>query len=163
PISSASRKARPETRRTSSRPGGSSSSVWPKWRRPSSYSKTSSGPTPVCSTSSSICSTGRGAIHSSCWHSPDPSSPTSDRPGVPETLHALVAARLDSLTPEERRLVECGAVLGKTFTKQGLAAVSGVAEEELDPLLAGLLGKEIISVQADPRSPERGQYSFLQD
>src|SRR6059036_1773034 len=67
---------------------------------------------------------------------------------VPETLHALVAARLDSLTPEERRLVECGAVLGKTFTKQGLAAVSGVAEEELDPLLAGLLGKEIISVQA---------------
>jgi class 3 adenylate cyclase/tetratricopeptide (TPR) repeat protein len=82
---------------------------------------------------------------------------------VPETLHALVAARLDSLAPEERRLVECGAVLGKTFTKQGLAAVSGVAEGELDPLLAGLLGKEIISVQADPRSPERGQYSFLQD
>ena len=82
---------------------------------------------------------------------------------VPETLHALVAARLDSLPPEERRLVECGAVLGKTFTKQGLAAVSGVAEAELEPLLGGLLGKEIISVQADPRSPERGQYSFLQD
>jgi predicted ATPase len=82
---------------------------------------------------------------------------------VPETLHALVAARLDSLSPEERRLVECGAVLGKTFTKQGLAAVSGVPEAELDQLLGGLLSKEIISVQADPRSPERGQYSFLQD
>jgi class 3 adenylate cyclase/tetratricopeptide (TPR) repeat protein len=82
---------------------------------------------------------------------------------VPETLHALVAARLDALSPDERRLVECGAVLGKTFTKQGLAAVSGVAERELDPLLASLLGKEILSVQADPRSPEHGQYSFLQD
>ena len=82
---------------------------------------------------------------------------------VPETLHALVAARLDALSAEERRLVECGAVLGKTFTKQGLAAVSGTAEAELDVLLAGLLGKEILSVQADPRSPERGQYSFLQD
>jgi class 3 adenylate cyclase/tetratricopeptide (TPR) repeat protein len=82
---------------------------------------------------------------------------------VPETLHALVAARLDSLPPEERRLVECGAVLGKTFTKHGLTAVSGVVEAELEPLLGGLLGKEIISVQADPRSPERGQYSFLQD
>jgi class 3 adenylate cyclase/tetratricopeptide (TPR) repeat protein len=82
---------------------------------------------------------------------------------VPETLHALVAARLDSLTPEERHLVECAAVLGKTFTKPGLAAVSGVADVELEPLLGGLLGKEIISVQADPRSPERGQYSFLQD
>ncbi len=82
---------------------------------------------------------------------------------VPETLHALVAARLDSLPPEERRLVECGAVLGKTFTKQGLTAVSGMVEAELESLLGGLLGKEIISVQADPRSPERGQYGFLQD
>jgi class 3 adenylate cyclase/tetratricopeptide (TPR) repeat protein len=82
---------------------------------------------------------------------------------VPETLHALVAARLDSLAPEERRLVECGAVLGKTFTKQGLTAVSGVADVELEPLLGGLLGKEILSVQADRRSPELGQYSFLQD
>ena len=82
---------------------------------------------------------------------------------VPETLHALVASRLDSLQPEERRLVECGAVLGKTFTKPGLAAVRGVSEAELESLHTGLLGKEIISVQADPRSPERGQYSFLQD
>ncbi|MFL5961730.1 MAG: ATP-binding protein [Gaiellaceae bacterium] len=82
---------------------------------------------------------------------------------VPETLHALVAARLDSLTPQERRVVECGAVLGKTFTKQGLASVSGEAEADLEPLLTGLLGKEIVTVQADPRSPERGQYSFLQD
>jgi class 3 adenylate cyclase/predicted ATPase len=82
---------------------------------------------------------------------------------VPETLHALVAARIDSLTSEERRLVECGAVLGKTFTKPGLAAVSGSSEDGLEPLLAALLAKEILSVQADPRSPERGQYAFLQD
>jgi class 3 adenylate cyclase/tetratricopeptide (TPR) repeat protein len=82
---------------------------------------------------------------------------------VPETLHALVAARLDALDADERRLVECGAVLGKTFTRRGVAAVSGLPEDGLDPLLAGLLGKEILSVQADPRSPERGQYSFLQD
>jgi class 3 adenylate cyclase/tetratricopeptide (TPR) repeat protein len=82
---------------------------------------------------------------------------------VPETLHALVAARLDALPPEERRLVGCGAVLGKNFTKQGLAAVSGMAEAELEALLADLLAKDLVSVQADPRSPERGQYSFLQD
>ena len=82
---------------------------------------------------------------------------------VPETLHALVAARLDSLTPDERRLVGVGAVLGKTFTKQGLHQLTDFAEAELEPLLAGLLRKEILSVQADPRSPERGQYAFLQD
>jgi class 3 adenylate cyclase/tetratricopeptide (TPR) repeat protein len=82
---------------------------------------------------------------------------------VPETLHALIAARLDSLTQDERRLVQDGAVLGKTFTKQGLTAVTGLTGEELEPLLSGLLRKEILSIQADPRSPERGQYSFLQD
>jgi class 3 adenylate cyclase/tetratricopeptide (TPR) repeat protein len=82
---------------------------------------------------------------------------------VPETLHALIAARLDGLAPEERRLVQDGAVLGKTFTKQGLSAVTEISEEELKPPLAALVRKEVLSIQADPRSPERGQYSFLQD
>jgi class 3 adenylate cyclase/tetratricopeptide (TPR) repeat protein len=82
---------------------------------------------------------------------------------VPETLHALVAARLDGLTAEERRLVQDAAVLGKTFTKQGLGALAGLAETELEPLLASLLRKEVLSIQADPRSPDRGQYAFLQD
>src|SRR5690242_13701860 len=43
---------------------------------------------------------------------------------VPETLHALIAARLDGLTPEERLVVQNGAVLGKTFTKHALAALA---------------------------------------
>ena len=38
---------------------------------------------------------------------------------VPETLQALVAARLDGLEPEERRLLQDAAVLGKSFTKTG--------------------------------------------
>jgi tetratricopeptide (TPR) repeat protein len=82
---------------------------------------------------------------------------------VPETLHALIAARLDGLTPEERRAVQDAAVLGKTFFKGGLAAIASIAEEELEPVLTALVRKEILSVQADPRSPERGQYGFLQD
>ncbi len=44
-----------------------------------------------------------------------------------------------------------------------MTALTGLADAELEPLLAGLLRKEILSIQADPRSPERGQYSFLQD
>jgi class 3 adenylate cyclase/tetratricopeptide (TPR) repeat protein len=82
---------------------------------------------------------------------------------VPETLHALVAARLDGLAAEERRVLQDAAVLGKSFTKAGLSALSGLSEPELEPLLATLVRKEVLSVQADPRSPERGQYAFLQD
>jgi class 3 adenylate cyclase/tetratricopeptide (TPR) repeat protein len=82
---------------------------------------------------------------------------------VPETLHALVAARLDGLQPEERRVLQDAAVLGKSFTKAGLSALSGLSELELEPILGSVVRKEVLSVQADPRSPERGQYAFLQD
>jgi class 3 adenylate cyclase/tetratricopeptide (TPR) repeat protein len=82
---------------------------------------------------------------------------------VPETLHALIAARLDGLSPAERRLLQDGAVLGKTFTRAALAALTELAEAELDPLLHSLVRKEVISLQSDPRSPEHGQYGFLQD
>ena len=82
---------------------------------------------------------------------------------VPETLHALIAARLDGLTPEERRVIQDGAVLGKTFFKEGIAALSMMPEGALEPVLSSLLRKEVLSLQADPRSPERGQYGFLQD
>ena len=82
---------------------------------------------------------------------------------VPETLHALIAARLDGLPAAERRVLQDAAVLGKTFTKQALAALAGLEENEVDPLLASLVRKEVLGLQADPRSPEHGQYGFLQD
>jgi class 3 adenylate cyclase/tetratricopeptide (TPR) repeat protein len=82
---------------------------------------------------------------------------------VPETLHALIAARLDGLTPEERLVVQNGAVLGKTFTKVALAALADADPSTYDAVLAALVRKEVLSIQADPRSPEHGQYGFLQD
>jgi tetratricopeptide (TPR) repeat protein len=81
---------------------------------------------------------------------------------VPETLHGLIAARLDALEPGERRAIEDAAVLGKTFTKAGLAVLTGMTEDELEPILAALVRKDLLTVQADPRSPERGNYGFLQ-
>ena len=74
----------------------------------------------------------------------------SSRSRSPRRCTALIAARLDGLPPEERRLLQDGAVLGKTFTREALAAVGGVAEAELDPLLSSLVRKEVLGVQADP-------------
>jgi class 3 adenylate cyclase/tetratricopeptide (TPR) repeat protein len=82
---------------------------------------------------------------------------------VPETLHALIAARLDGLSPDGRRLLQNASVLGKTFTASAVAAVSGMDQETVDELLRSLVRKDFLSVQSDPRSPERGQYGFLQD
>ena len=81
---------------------------------------------------------------------------------VPETLHALIAARLDDLGPTERRVIEDASVLGKSFTKEGLAALTGMDAQELEPILSTLVRKDLLTLQADPRSPERGNYNFLQ-
>ena len=81
---------------------------------------------------------------------------------VPETLHALIAARLDALDPSDRSLVSVAAVLGQSFTLGGLSAVSGAPADELEPRLRDLVRRELFVHIADPRSPERGQYAFVQ-
>jgi len=81
---------------------------------------------------------------------------------VPETLNALISSRLDALDPADRSIVHDAAVLGQSFTIGGLAAVSGSAADELTPRLAGLVRRELLTRQADARSPEQGQYAFVQ-
>jgi class 3 adenylate cyclase/tetratricopeptide (TPR) repeat protein len=81
---------------------------------------------------------------------------------VPETLTALIASRLDGLEPDDRALALDAAVLGQSFTIAGLAAVAGRSEEELAPRMRVLVRRELLSLIVDPRSPERGQYQFVQ-
>jgi tetratricopeptide (TPR) repeat protein len=81
---------------------------------------------------------------------------------VPETLQALVAARLDALPLEERRLLQDAAVLGMSFSAGGLAAVSGMPERDVQRVLEGLVAKQLLALDTDPLSPERGHYFFLQ-
>ena len=81
---------------------------------------------------------------------------------VPETLTALIASRLDGLDLADRLLVSDAAVLGQSFTLAGLAAVSGVVVTELEMRLRGLVRRELFTQERDSRSPERGQYAFVQ-
>jgi class 3 adenylate cyclase len=81
---------------------------------------------------------------------------------VPETLTALIAARLDELDAADRGLVADAAVLGQSFTLAGVAAVSGLDPVALEPRLRALVRRELLVQLVDPRSPERGQYAFVQ-
>jgi class 3 adenylate cyclase/tetratricopeptide (TPR) repeat protein len=81
---------------------------------------------------------------------------------VPETLHALVAARIDANEPEDRALLADGAVLGQSFTPAALAGTTGRSEEALQPSLDRLVRRELLIRDDDPRSPERGQCRFVQ-
>jgi class 3 adenylate cyclase len=81
--------------------------------------------------------------------------------GAPASLQALVAARLDALSVEERRVVADASVLGESFTREGLVALGG-DPGDLETSLASLQRKEIVAVQQDRFSAERGQYRFVQ-
>ena len=81
---------------------------------------------------------------------------------IPDTLRSLIASRLDALEPADRALVQVAAVLGQTFTLDGLVATTGEDRESLAGRLATLVRRELLSLEADPRSPERGQYTFVQ-
>ena len=80
---------------------------------------------------------------------------------IPDTLRSLIASRLDSLDPADRALLQDAAVLGQTFTLAALAALSG--GDHLDERLRGLVRRQLLELEADARSPERGQYRFVQE
>ncbi len=82
--------------------------------------------------------------------------------GVPETLQALVASRLDANQPEDRALLQDASVLGQSFTVEALAAVAGVDPANLAEQLERLVLRQLLIVEVDPRSPERGQFQFVQ-
>ncbi|MBT8217065.1 MAG: AAA family ATPase, partial [Acidimicrobiia bacterium] len=81
---------------------------------------------------------------------------------VPESLQAVIGARLDRLSAEDRALAQDGAVLGQTFTIEGLSVLRDEEPSDLEGLLRGLVQRELLEVEADPKSPERGQYKFVQ-
>jgi class 3 adenylate cyclase/tetratricopeptide (TPR) repeat protein len=81
---------------------------------------------------------------------------------IPETLHALIASRLDSLPARQRTLLQDAGVVGSTFSIESLRVVNGATAEELEVELRDLVRKEYVFADNDPRSPERGQYGFVQ-
>jgi class 3 adenylate cyclase/tetratricopeptide (TPR) repeat protein len=81
---------------------------------------------------------------------------------VPTTLTSLIAARIDALPGDERTLIKDLAVLGGSFPRTSVAALSDLDGEVLDRLLADLVRKEFLSVRSDKLSPDRGQYVFAQ-
>ncbi len=81
--------------------------------------------------------------------------------GIPSAIKALIAARLDTLPPQERRAIQLAAVIGKVFWEGGLRAL-GAAGGVIDHLEA-LEQKELL--RSHHRSQMRGdpEYAFKHD
>jgi len=68
-----------------------------------------------------------------------------DSESVPPTIQALLGARLERLAEEDREVLERGAIEGEVFHRLAVRALAGgEAAVALEPLLAGLVRKELI-------------------
>jgi predicted ATPase/class 3 adenylate cyclase len=63
---------------------------------------------------------------------------------VPATVHAVLAARIDRLPPEEKRLLQSASVIGKDFQFVLLQAIAELADEPLRHGLAQLQAAEFL-------------------
>jgi class 3 adenylate cyclase/tetratricopeptide (TPR) repeat protein len=69
---------------------------------------------------------------------------STDAATLPDTVQALLAARLDSLERFERRLVQQAAVVGRTFWADVLTPVAEEEGRDLDRALSALREKDIV-------------------
>ena len=77
----------------------------------------------------------------------------SDLAELPDTVHAVLASRLDALSPLERRVVQDAAVVGERFWTGALERLLDVDRRELGEALSALEAKDI--VQAAPQGVQR--------
>jgi tetratricopeptide (TPR) repeat protein len=63
---------------------------------------------------------------------------------VPPAISALLASRLDRLSPEERRVVEAAAVVGEVFDRSAVGALVPDESGRLDEHLGRLLLKDVV-------------------
>jgi class 3 adenylate cyclase/tetratricopeptide (TPR) repeat protein len=79
--------------------------------------------------------------------------------GLPTNVQAIIAARLDSLPADERRLIQDASVVGRVFWRGALATIV-TDPERLDLLLDSLEGRDFIRVQPTSRVAGDREYFF---
>ena len=79
---------------------------------------------------------------------------------LPESVQALIAARLDTLSPERKSLLQDAAVLGKVFWAGALGEIGNRAESEVELALHELALKELVRPARTSSMEGESEYSF---
>jgi class 3 adenylate cyclase/tetratricopeptide (TPR) repeat protein len=79
---------------------------------------------------------------------------------VPESVQAIIAARLDGLDAEDKGLLQNAAVLGRVFWGGALASVSGLERGAVERRLHGLERREFVRRERRPSVAGEKEYAF---
>ncbi|AUX44235.1 protein kinase [Sorangium cellulosum] len=77
---------------------------------------------------------------------------------LPETVLAMVQARIEALDVEARRVLRAASIFGQTFWQGGVAALAGGAQ--VAPKLVELEQREVIARRGEGSLPGEVEYSF---
>ena len=80
---------------------------------------------------------------------------------LPETVHGMIAARLDALSRDEKELVQDAAVIGKVFWPGAVASMGDRSQFALEEPLHALERKEFIRRERRSAVAGETQYAFL--
>jgi len=81
---------------------------------------------------------------------------------LPETVLAMVEARLVELPAEERRLLRAGSVFGQVFWRRGVEALlgEGMSASLLGPMLEDLVARELVTRRRESRLVGEEEVAF---
>ena len=79
---------------------------------------------------------------------------------VPVSIQAVIAARLDTLSPESKAILCDAAVIGETFWRGGVARVSGRDESAVDESMAALSALGFVRPVVTPAIEGESEYLF---
>jgi predicted ATPase/class 3 adenylate cyclase len=79
---------------------------------------------------------------------------------LPESVQALIAARLDTLPPERKSLLQDAAVIGKVFWASAVAEMNGIDQDEVELALHELARKELVRPARTSSMEGESEYSF---
>ena len=85
---------------------------------------------------------------------------SEDSAAVPESLQALIAARLDTLTPDRKSLLQDAAVIGKVFWAGALAEMGDRDQREVEHALHELARKELVRASRSSSMQGDAEYGF---
>lgn len=86
-------------------------------------------------------------------------SPGLDDVGLPSTVEAVLAARIEALESRERAVLEAGAVVGETFWDGAIAAMDNDLTD-VETELASLVTKNLIVVERSSSFPDLRSFRF---
>jgi class 3 adenylate cyclase/tetratricopeptide (TPR) repeat protein len=79
---------------------------------------------------------------------------------IPDTVQALIAARLDTLAADRKALLHDAAVMGKVFWSGAVAAMRGVDEPSARAGLQELVRKELVRAVRESSVKDQAEYAF---